>query len=325
MSDTALLSVSKLSKSFPLESGLFGKAKAVVHAVDQVSFEIARGEVLGLVGESGSGKTTIGQALLRLTEPSGGQVLFDGIDVTAAKGETLRRLRRRMQIVFQDPFASLDPRMRVGDAIAEPLEVHRIGASRTEREERVRELLELVGLRADFARRYPHEFSGGQRQRIGIARALATNPDFIVADELVSALDVSIQAQVLSLIEDLQGRLGLAMLLVAHDLAVVQYLASRVAIMYLGRIVEIGPTAEVYARPRHPYTRALLSAIPSPRPGHRHERIILQGEIPSPLDPPSGCRFRTRCPHALPACAESLPELRKVSTDHAKACIRDDI
>ncbi|MGY6249838.1 ABC transporter ATP-binding protein [Bosea thiooxidans] len=320
-----LLSVSGLSKSFTLESGLFGKSTASVQAVDQVSFEIAPGEVLGLVGESGSGKTTIGQSLLRLTEPTAGQVTFDGIDVTRAKGEALRRLRRRMQIVFQDPFASLDPRMRIGDAIAEPLEIHKIGANRAERTERVRELLALVGLRPDFARRYPHEFSGGQRQRVGIARALATSPDFIVADELVSALDVSIQAQVLSLIEDLQKRFGLAMLLVAHDLAVVQYLASRVAIMYLGRLVEIGPTAEVYGRPQHPYTRALLSAIPSPQPGRRTKRVILQGEIPSPLNPPSGCRFRTRCPHALPACGDARPELRAVSAGHAKACIRDDI
>jgi peptide/nickel transport system ATP-binding protein/oligopeptide transport system ATP-binding protein len=320
-----LLAVSDLSKRFTLESGLFGGTSRSVNAVDKVSFHVARGEVLGLVGESGSGKTTVGQCLLRLTEPSSGGIEFDGQDVTAASPARLRELRRRMQIVFQDPFSSLNPRMRIGQAIAEPLEIHGIGADRQARSERVAELLQLVGLRPEFAQRYPHEFSGGQRQRIGIARALATGPDFIVADELVSALDVSIQAQVLSLIEDLQAQLGLAMLLIAHDLVVVQYLARRVAIMYLGRIVEIGPTEVVFANPLHPYTRALLSAIPSVDPGRRGQRIILKGDVPSPLDPPSGCRFRTRCPHALPACAEASPELREASPGHATACIRDDI
>lgn len=320
-----LLQVSGLVKNFAVGEGLFGRATQQVRAVDDVSFNIDRGEVLGLVGESGSGKTTVGQSLLRLIEPSAGEILFDGVDVVQTRGEALRRMRRRMQIVFQDPFASLNPRMRIGDAIAEPLEIHGVGADRRERDERVRALLEMVGLRADFARRYPHEFSGGQRQRIGIARALATGPDFIVADELVSALDVSIQAQVLRLIEDLQSRLGLAMLLVAHDLAVVQYLARRVAILYLGRIVEIGPTAAVYDSPQHPYTRALLSAVPTVRPGRRAQRIILSGEIPSPLNPPSGCRFRTRCPHALPICAEQKPELREIDPGHLKACLRDDL
>jgi oligopeptide/dipeptide ABC transporter ATP-binding protein len=325
MTKNALVSVSKLSKSFTVDAGLFGKSALMVNAVDQVSFDIGQGEVLGLVGESGSGKTTVGQSLLRLTEPSGGRVMFDGVDVTKADAAELRTLRRRMQIVFQDPFASLNPRMRVGDAIAEPLEIHGIGSDKSARGVRVAELLDLVGLRPEFARRYPHEFSGGQRQRIGIARALATNPDFIVADEPVSALDVSIQAQVLSLIEDLQARLGLSMLLIAHDLAVVQYLASRVAIMYLGRIVEIGSTADVFSAPQHPYTRALLSAIPSVDRGRKAERVVLKGEIPSPLNPPSGCRFRTRCPHAVSACAEALPDLRPIASGHSKACIRDDI
>jgi oligopeptide/dipeptide ABC transporter ATP-binding protein len=320
-----LLSVAGLTKRFAVGGGLFGKPDKVVHAVDDVSFTIARGEVLGLVGESGSGKTTVGQTVLRLTEPTEGAIRFDGQDLRAARGPALMKLRQRMQIVFQDPFASLNPRMRIGDAIAEPLDIHGLGGDRTTRRERVRELLDMVGLRADFAARFPHEFSGGQRQRIGIARALATRPDFVVADELVSALDVSIQAQVLSLIEDLQARLGLAMLLVAHDLAVVQYLSTRVAIMYLGRIVEIGPTMEVYARPRHPYTRALLSAIPTTRPEERRQRVVLQGDIPSPLKPPSGCHFRTRCPFALPACAEARPPLAEVSPGHAKACIRDDL
>jgi oligopeptide/dipeptide ABC transporter ATP-binding protein len=317
---TPLLSVRDLAKTFPVEQGLFGRAVAHVRAVDGVSFDVAPGEVLGLVGESGSGKTTVGQAILRLIEPNDGRVVFDGADVRAASPAEMRRLRKRMQIVFQDPFASLDPRMRIEDAIAEPLDAHGMV-----RGNRVGELLELVGLRPDFARRYPHEFSGGQRQRIGIARALATSPDFLVADEPVSALDVSIQAQVLALIESLQARLGLAMLLVAHDLAVVQYLARRVAIMYMGRIVEIGATDDVYHRPRHPYTRALLSAVPVARGGPKRTRTVLKGDPPSPLDPPSGCRFRTRCPHALPACAEATPTLRAAIGAHAVACLRDDI
>ena len=315
-----LLSVNDLAKRFAVEQGLFGRAVAHVRAIDGVSFDLAPGEVLGLVGESGSGKTTVGQAILRLIEPDDGTVVFDGTDVRAASAADMRRLRRRMQIVFQDPFASLNPRLRIEDAIAEPLDAHGLP-----RGSRVAELLELVGLRPEFARRYPHEFSGGQRQRIGIARALATSPDFVVADEPVSALDVSIQAQVLALIESLQTRFGLAMLLVAHDLAVVQYLARRVAIMYMGRIVEIGVTDDVYHRPRHPYTRALLSAVPAARGGPARTRMILKGDPPSPLDPPSGCRFRTRCPHALPACAEATPPLRAAIGGHAVACIRDDI
>jgi oligopeptide transport system ATP-binding protein len=321
----ALLSVRDLSKNFAVEAGLFGRAVAQVRAVDGVSFDVAPGEVLGLVGESGSGKTTVGQAVLRLTEPSGGEVNFDGVDVRAASAEEMRMLRKRMQIVFQDPFASLDPRMRVVDAIAEPLDAHGIAGDMRARAARVGELLELVGLRAEFAQRYPHEFSGGQRQRIGIARALATSPDFVVADEPVSALDVSIQAQVLTLIESLQARFGLAMLLVAHDLAVVQYLARRVAIMYMGRIVEIGATDDVYHHPRHPYTRALLSAIPAARGGGVRVRTVLKGDPPSPLNPPSGCRFRTRCPHAIAACAEATPALRGGADGHLAACIRDDI
>ncbi len=324
-SASPLLSVAKLSKRFPIGGGLFGKPDKIVHAVDDVSFTITRGEVLGLVGESGSGKTTVGQTILRLTEPTEGAILFDGMDMRSASGPSLLKLRQRMQIVFQDPFASLNPRMRIGDAIAEPLDIHGLSGGRAARKERVRELLETVGLRADFASRFPHEFSGGQRQRIGIARALATRPDFVVADELVSALDVSIQAQVLRLIEDLQERFGLAMLLVAHDLAVVQYLSRRIAIMYLGRIVEIGPTADVYARPQHPYTRALLSAIPTTRTDERRQRVVLHGDIPSPLKPPSGCHFRTRCPHVLPACADARPALVEIAPGHASACIRTDL
>ncbi|WP_108660942.1 ABC transporter ATP-binding protein [Acuticoccus kandeliae] len=323
--EPALLAVDTLTKSFPSPGGLFAPGAGTVKAVAGVSFTIGRGEVLGLVGESGSGKTTVGQSVLRLIEPSAGRVTFDGVDVTAAGAAEMRALRRRMQMVFQDPFASLNPRMRIYDTIAEPLEIHHLADSRAERRERVAELLALVGLHPDHAKRYPHEFSGGQRQRIGIARALATEPDFVVADELVSALDVSIQAQILALIERLQGQLGLAMLLVAHDLAVVQYLARRVAVMYLGTIVEIGPTEAVYAAPAHPYTRALLSAIPSAEPERRRQRVILEGDMPSPLNPPSGCRFRTRCPFALPRCAEEEPVLRDVGGRHQKACLRDDI
>lgn len=312
-----LLDVTNLQKHFTVGNG-------VVKAVDDVTFSISKGETFGLVGESGCGKTTTGRAILRLIEPTAGQVTFDGADILALSPSALRAQRRQMQIVFQDPYASLNPRMTIGEAIAEPLVIHGIGSAASRRD-RVAELLGVVGLDGDYIRRYPHEFSGGQRQRIGIARALATSPDFLVADEPVSALDVSIQAQVLALIESLQARLGLAMLLVAHDLAVVQYLARRVAIMYMGRIVEIGATDDVYHRPRHPYTRALLSAVPVARGGPKRTRTVLKGDPPSPLDPPSGCRFRTRCPHALAACAEATPTLRAAIGAHAVACLRDDI
>jgi peptide/nickel transport system ATP-binding protein len=319
-----LLRVERLVKHFPIRGGFFTRTVGHVRAVDDVSFTIGRGEVVGLVGESGSGKTTVGRALLRLIEPTSGRVLFDGVDVTALAKEELRTFRRRMQIIYQDPFASLDPRMRVGDIIGEALQIHDLAPGRARRE-RIAELLDLVGLAADGARRYPHEFSGGQRQRIGIARALAVDPAFVVADEPVSALDVSIQAQVLGLLQDLQERLGLTMLFISHDLGVVEYVSDRVVVMYLGRVMEIAPRRELYLEPRHPYTEALLSAAPVPDPTAKRARVILEGDIPSPIDPPSGCVFRTRCPYAIAECARTVPELRPVATGHYKACLRDDV
>jgi len=314
---TPLLEVSGLTKQFPTGAG-------VVKAVDDVGFAMARGEVLGLVGESGSGKTTTGRAILRLVEPTAGRILFDGADITHLGRAELRAYRRRMQIIFQDPYASLNPRRKVRDAIGEALVIHAIG-TKADRRDRVAALLQRVGLPADAMERFPHEFSGGQRQRIGIARALAVEPDFIVADEPVSALDVSVQAQVVNLLKDLQAELGLTVLFIAHDLAVVQYISDRIAVLYLGRIMEIATSDQLYARPRHPYTEALLGAAPIPDPTRRGLRATLQGDVPSPLDPPSGCVFRTRCPHALPACAEQVPPLVEVEPGHLKACIRDDI
>jgi oligopeptide/dipeptide ABC transporter ATP-binding protein len=322
VSATPLLEVDGLAKHYKVRRGLIGRAE--VSAVDDVTFTIGRGEIVGLVGESGSGKTTIGRALLRLIEPSAGRVRFDGADVTAASPRALRQLRRRMQIVFQDPYGSLDPRHRVGDLVGDGLAIHGIG-DRRERAGRVASLLGEVGLAPEHATRYPHEFSGGQRQRIGIARALAVEPQFIVADEPVSALDVSVQAQVVNLLLELQERRRLALLFISHDLSLVEFVADRVIVLYLGRIVEIGPARALWERPRHPYTEALLSAVPTPDPATRRRRIVLGGEMPSPLAPPSGCAFRTRCPYAIADCAVAVPPLREVGAGQATACIRDDI
>jgi oligopeptide/dipeptide ABC transporter ATP-binding protein len=319
-----LVEVAGLDVAFPMRGGLFGRGGASLRAVNDVSLTINRGEVLGLVGESGSGKTTIGRAILRLLSPTGGSIRFDGTDITALDRPTLRPLRRRMQMIFQDPYSSLNPRMKVRDIIGEAYVIHAIGAP-AERPRMVARMLEHVGLLADAMDRYPHEFSGGQRQRIGIARALAVGPELVVADEPVSALDVSVQAQVLNLLLDLQQQLGLTMLFIAHDLAVVQYVSDRVVVLYLGRVMEIAPSSELYRQPRHPYTVALLEAAPEPDPAQRRRLVGLSGEIPSAIDPPSGCVFRTRCPHAIPDCARVIPPLVEVARGHSKACIRDDI
>jgi peptide/nickel transport system ATP-binding protein len=318
----ALLEVRNLRKLFPIRGGLLNRVVANVQAVQDATFTLGRGEIVGLVGESGSGKSTLGRSILRLTEPTSGEVLFDGRDVLALRGHEMRRMRREMQIVFQDPFASLDPRMTIEAIIGEPLSIHKL-ASRAERPAKIAELLELVGLSADYRKRYPHQFSGGQRQRIGIARALAVKPSFIVADEPVSALDVSVQAQIVNLIQDLQQRLGLTMLFIAHDLLVVEHLCDRVMVMYLGRIMELAPSRSLYGAPKHPYTEALLSAAPIADPARKRERILLAGDIPSPDNPPSGCVFRTRCPYAIPECSQTVPPLREVAPGHYKACIRD--
>ena len=316
-----LLEVKGLKKYFPIRGGIFSRVVANVKAVEDVSFDVKPGEVVGLVGESGSGKTTAGRSILRLIEPTDGEVLFNGVDVTKLSKGQMREYRKEMQIIFQDPFASLNPRMTVGDIIGEALTIHNLAKGR-EKEEKVASLLERTGLSSAHMRRYPHEFSGGQRQRIGIARALAVDPEFIVADEPVSALDVSIQAQVVNLLQDLKEEFGLTLLFIAHDLAVVEYISDKVIVMYLGRVMEIAPAKELYANPVHPYTEALLSAVPIPDPTLKRERILLQGDIPSPINPPSGCVFRTRCPIAVKECAEVIPPLEEVSPGHFKACIR---
>lgn len=317
-----LLRVENLVKWFPITRGIiFTRIVGYVHAVDGITFEIRRGETLGLVGESGCGKSTVGRTILQLHRPTRGHVYFDGIDLTQLKGNELRRMRRRMQIIFQDPYASLNPRMTVGQIIAEPLEIHGIARGKEARE-RVEELLRLVGLNPIFADRYPHEFSGGQRQRIGIARALALHPDFIVCDEPISALDVSIQAQIVNLLQELQERFHLTYLFIAHDLAMVRHISDRVAVMYLGKIVELADRIELYENPLHPYTQALLSAVPVPDPAveARRQRIILRGEVPSPVNPPSGCRFHPRCPIAQEICKRVEPEWREVRPGHWVAC-----
>ncbi len=316
---SALVEARALTKRFPVGRTLLGRPRAWVHAVSGVDLRLAPGETLGLVGESGCGKSTLGRLLLRLIEPTSGEVSFEGRSLTSLGARELRALRRSMQIIFQDPYGSLNPRMRIDAIVGEGLMIHKMG-TRAERRAKVRELLELVGLPPEAAARYPHEFSGGQRQRVGIARALALGPKFVVADEAVSALDVSIQAQILNLLQDLQRRLALTLLFISHDLRVVEHLADRVAIMYLGRIVEQGTRAAVYGNPRHPYTRALLSAVPVPDPTRKAERQILSGEPPSPVSPPPGCAFHPRCPFAIEQCRREVPLLETGRDGHAVAC-----
>ena len=315
-----LLEVRNLVKHFPIRQGIiFARQVGAVQAVDGITFNVEKGETLGLVGESGCGKTTAGRCILRLIEPTSGDVIFDGKNVPELPKDELRELRKDMQIIFQDPYGSLNPRMTVGDIIGEPLHIHKI-AKGADREKRVREILETVGLSAFHARRFPHEFSGGQRQRIGIARALAVNPRLIICDEPVSALDVSIQAQVINLLQDLQAEFGLTYLFIAHDLSVVKHISDRVAVMYLGKIVELTGKDELYRNPKHPYTQALLSAIPEADPTIKKERIILRGDVPSPINPPSGCRFHTRCPKVMDICKVQEPEFVDSGDGHYVAC-----
>ena len=319
--NNVLLRVENLVKHFPIMRGIFQKQVGAVRAVDDVSFEVKRGETLGLVGESGCGKSTTGRAVLQLHRPTSGSVYYEGVDLTKLKAEEMRKMRRKMQMIFQDPYASLNPRMTVGEIILEPLLVHNISTV-SEGNQRVKELLELVRLNPAFSTRYPHEFSGGQRQRIGIARALALQPSFIVCDEPISALDVSIQAQVVNLLEELQDKFGLTYLFIAHDLSMVRHISDRVAVMYLGVVVETATRDELYKNPLHPYSQALLSAVPIPDPVAEatRKRTILVGDVPSPVNPPSGCRFRTRCPIAESICAEQRPEFREVKPGHFVAC-----
>ena len=316
-----LLVVRNLKKYFPIKRGVFQRTVGYVQAVDNVSFTVKRGETLGLVGESGCGKSTTGKAILQLDRPTAGEVYVDGEDLVKLKGEKLRLMRRRMQIIFQDPFSSLNPRMNVGQIVGEPLEVHGVAKGK-EKEERVKELLRIVGLNPQFMTRFPHEFSGGQRQRIGIARAIALNPSFIVCDEPIAALDVSIQAQIVNLLKDLQAKFGLTYLFIAHDLSMVRHISDRVAVMYLGRIVEIADWRAIYDDPRHPYTQSLLSAIPIPDPAieAKRQRIILEGDVPSAANPPKGCRFNTRCPVRQERCYSDDPQLREITSGHWAAC-----
>lgn len=308
-----ILKVKGLKVHFPVSGGFLAK-KQVVKAVDGVDFEIAPGETFGLVGESGCGKSTTGRALVKIYDPTEGQVIFEAEDITKIKGAKLKEFRRDMQMIFQDPYASLNPRMTVGEIIREPMDIHGVYDTKEEREKRVRELLEIVGLKPDHIRRYPHEFSGGQRQRIGIARTLALNPKFIVCDEPISALDVSIQAQVINLLEKIQNEMGIAYLFIAHDLSMVKHISDRIGVMYLGNMVEIGDADDIYHEPLHPYTQALLSSVPIPDPkvARNKKRIVLEGELPSPINPPSGCVFRTRCPKATERCAQEKPALKTV-------------
>lgn len=319
MAETPLLEVKHLKKHFPIKGGVFSKTIGYVYAVDDVNFTLEKGETLGLVGESGCGKSTTGRTILRLIEPTDGAIYFEGQDITTLDKSAMRALRREMQIIFQDPYASLNPRMTVGSIIGEPLEIHKI-AKGSEKEERVASLLQKVGLRAEDMRKYPHEFSGGQRQRIGIARALALNPKLIVCDEPVSALDVSIQAQVINLLEDLQAEFGLSYLFIAHNLNVVEHISDRVAVMYLGQIVELASDEELYKNPQHPYTEALLSAVPIPDPTVKKKRIILEGDVPSPINPPKGCHFHTRCMYKDKICEEVEPEFKDIGGGHWVAC-----
>jgi oligopeptide transport system ATP-binding protein len=322
MDKQLLLKVRNLKKYFPVSSGIiFQRQIGSVKAVDDISFDIFKGETLGLVGESGCGKSTVGRTILQLYRPTAGQVEFDSIDLVTQKGTDLRSIRRRLQMIFQDPYSSLNPRMTVGEIITEPLKVHGI-AKGSESKDKVRELLDMVGLNPDFVTRYPHEFSGGQRQRIAIARALAVNPDFIICDEPISALDVSIQAQIVNLLEELQSKLGLTYLFIAHDLSMVRHISHRVAVMYLGKMVELTDRDRLYDNPQHPYTKALLSAVPIPDPEveEKRNRIIMEGDVPSPLNPPKGCNFNTRCPIAEDRCFEEDPTFKQISNGHWCAC-----
>ncbi len=318
----ALLQVKNLVKHFPITQGIIIQRKiGAVHAVDDVSFDIYKGETLGLVGESGCGKSTTGRTIIQLYRPTSGQVIFEGIDLVSVKGEQMRKTRRRMQMIFQDPYASLNPRMTIGEIIAEPLIIHKV-IEKEKVNKKVSELLELVGLNPQYANRYPHEFSGGQRQRVGVARSLSLEPSLIICDEPISALDVSIQAQVVNLLEDLQSKFNLTYLFIAHDLSMVRHISNRIAVMYLGVIVELATSKELFDNPLHPYSIALLSAVPVPDPlvEMKRKRIILQGDVPSPVNPPSGCRFRTRCPIAKDICSEQKPEMREISPGHFAAC-----
>ncbi len=321
MSDS-ILRAENIVKSFPVHGGLFSRQIASVQAVQGISFELKKGETLGLVGESGCGKSTLGRSLIKLLQPTSGKIFFKNQDITNFKGEQLRELRKSMQIIFQDPYASLNPRMTIGSILEEPLVIHNLFTSQKDRNDRVQELIKLVGLRPEHLSRYPHEFSGGQRQRVGIARALAVNPDLIICDEPVSALDVSIQAQVINLLMELQQKLGLTYVFIAHDLKVVEHVSTRVAVMYLGKIVEMADADLLYKNPMHPYTKALLSAIPVPDPKPRAERIILTGDVPSPINPPSGCHFNPRCPLASEECRQTAPQLLDRGSEHWVSCLK---